>query len=355
MATQPPYPLHESIRDSLDPEYASFYNQYLLHAPQVHHQPVAASRVGGKLIPGGTDPLPVGKTIDIQIPRLETTGPPVLVRVFIPQGAPAAPEGWPVFLWYHGGGWVLGNIDSENSLCTNLCARASCVVITTDYRLAPENPFPAAVHDAWETVLWVVSGAAAEYLRPYIGLNMEVSGDYGGLDLNRLAIGGSSAGGNLAAVMTHKAIGHSIFLEKGIRFTYQILVVPVTDNTASVTTNTTYASYEHTPALPAKKMLWYRRHYLPHEKDWSDPLASPLLANCETFARLPRALVVVAGLDVLRSEGEEYARRLNDAGAQAEVVVVERVPHPFLVMDAVLKNGRDAVSLLCRRLAEAFE
>ncbi|KAL3483285.1 lipase [Aspergillus germanicus] len=342
MATQPPYPLHESIRDLLDPEYASFYDQYLLHAPQVHHQPVAASRVGGKLIPGGTDPLPVGKTIGVQIPRLESTGPPVPVRIFIPPGAPAAPEGWPVFLWYHGGGWVLGNIDSENSLCTNLCVRSRCVVITTDYRLAPENPFPAAVHDAWEAVLWVVSGAAAD-------------GDGGGLDLKRLAIGGSSAGGNLAAVMTHKALGHRIFLDKGIAFRYQILVVPVTDNTASVTTNATYASYKHTPALPAEKMLWYRRHYLPQETDWSDPLASPMLASDENFARLPRALVVVAGLDVLRREGEEYARRLNDAGAQAEVVVVEGVPHPFLVMDAVLKKGRDAVSLLCKRLAEAFE
>jgi triacylglycerol lipase len=179
--------------------------------------------------------------------------------------------------------------------------------------------------------------------------------DGGGLDLKRLAIGGSSAGGNLAAVMTQKALGHSTFIEKGIAFTYQILVVPVTDNTASVTSNATYASYEHTPALPAEKMLWYRRHYLPHETDWSDPLASPLLANDETFARLPRALVVVAGLDVLRWEGEEYARRLYGAGVQAEVVVVEGVPHPFLVMDVVLKKGRDAVSLLCKRLAEAFE
>jgi triacylglycerol lipase len=211
------------------------------------------------------------------------------------------------------------------------------------------------VHDAWETVLWVVSGAAEAYLRPYLGLNIGVSGDSGALDLKRLAIGGSSAGGNLAAVMTQRALHHSTFLEKGTAFMYQILVVPVTDNTASVTTNATYTAYEHTPALPAEKMLWYRRHYLPNETDWSDPLASPLLASEETFASLPKALVVVAGLDVLRREGEEYARRLNDAGAQAEVVVVEGVPHPFLVMDAVLKKGRDAVSLLCKRLAEAFE
>ncbi|KAL3463476.1 lipase [Aspergillus heterothallicus] len=338
---QPPYPLHESIKALLDPEYAAFYNEYLLSAPQVHYQPVAASRVGGKLIPGGTDPLPVGKTIDVQISRTESSGPPVPIRAFVPPGPPPSPAGWPVFLWYHGGGWVLGNIDSENSLCTNLCVRANCVVITTDYRLAPEDPFPAAVHDAWETVLWVVSGAA--------GAHPEI----GGLDLAKLAIGGSSAGGNLAAIMTQKALGHRAF-EKIAGFTYQILVVPVTDNTASVETSKTYKSYEHTAALPAEKMLWYRRHYLPSEGDWASVEASPLLAGEGTFARLPPALVVVAGLDVLRWEGEEYARKLEAAGGRAEVKVVEGVPHPFIVMDAVLQKGRDGVSLLCDRLEAVF-
>ncbi|KAL4875174.1 Alpha/Beta hydrolase protein [Aspergillus karnatakaensis] len=340
---QPPYPLHESIKNLLDPEYATFYNQYLMNAPQVHYQPVAASRVGGKLIPGGTDPLPVGRTIDVRIPRTGSPGPPVPVRVFIPPGTPPTASGWPVFLWYHGGGWVLGNIDSENSLCTNLCVRAKCVVITTDYRLAPEDPFPAAVHDAWETVLWVVSGAAAAHL------------DVGGLDLTKLAIGGSSAGGNLAAILTQKALGHGAFEKTGTKFSYQILVVPVTDNTASVGSSATYKSYEHTAALPAEKMFWYRRHYLPNEADWLKPEASPLLASDETFAKLPPALVVVAGLDVLRWEGEEYARKLNEAGVEAQVRVVEGVPHPFIVMDAVLQKGREGVSLLCERLAATFQ
>ncbi|KAL5340153.1 lipase [Aspergillus crustosus] len=339
---QPPYPLHESIKDLLDPEYAAFYNQYLLKAPQVHYQPVAASRVGGKLIPGGTDSLPVGNTIDIQIPRAESSGPPVRVRVFVPPGIPPSPAGWPVFLWYHGGGWVLGNIDSENSLCSNLCIRANCVVITTDYRLAPESPFPAAVHDAWETVLWVVSGAAAATL------------DIVRLDLANLTVGGSSAGGNLAAIMTQKALGHSAF-ENLNGFIYQILVVPVTDNTASVETSNSYKAYEHTAALPVEKMLWYRRHYLPDEGDWAKPEASPILASHETFAKLPPALIVVAGLDVLRWEGEEYARKLEGAGVQVEVKVVEGVPHPFIVMDAVLQKGRDGVSLLCDRLATALQ
>ncbi|KAI8623588.1 esterase [Xylariaceae sp. FL1651] len=336
---QPPYPLHDSVKDLLDPEYVKFYNEYLLNSPQVHFQPVSTSRVGGKLIPGGTDPVPVGKTTNITISRRESSGPDIPIRAFVPPGSPPV-AGWPVFLWYHGGGWVLGNIESENSLCTNLCTRAKSVVITTDYRLAPENPFPAAVHDAWETVLWVVMGVAASDL----GLP---------IDLSKMTIGGASAGGNLAAVMTQKTLSHKAFVGRpGFRF--QLLVVPVTDNTATVESNATYKSYEHTAALPAAKMLWYRCHYLPNGSDWSSPEASPLLAKDDVFAKLPPALVVVAGLDVLRWEGEEYARRLQCAGVEVEVRVVEGVPHSFIVMDAVLQKGRDGVALVCDRLAAAL-
>ncbi|KAH7316991.1 esterase/lipase/thioesterase [Stachybotrys elegans] len=335
---QPPYPLHDSVKDLLDPEYVEFYKKYLLDVPQVHYQPVAASRVGGRIIPGGTDPVPVGKTIDVKILRQESEGPAVPARVFVPPGSPP-PSGWPIFLWYHGGGWVLGNIDTENSLCTNLCIRAGCIVVTTDYRLTPEHPFPAAVHDGWEAVLWVITGGAAKDAESAI-------------DLSRFSVGGSSAGANMAAVMTQKALGHPAFAGKpGFRF--QLLVVPVTDNTATTESSPTYRSYEHTAALPVEKMLWYRRHYLPNEADWSSPEASPLLVSDDVFAKLPPAFVAVAGLDVLRWEGEEYARRLQRAGVMAEVHVAEGVPHPFLVMDAVLKKGRDGVNLLCEKLAVA--
>lgn len=129
----PPYPLHESVIDKLHPQYVEFYNQHLLNAQQVHYQPVSASRVGGRIIPGGSDDLPVGLTEDISISRLETEGPDVVVRCFTPEGTPPA-NGWPVMVYYHGGGWVLGTIATEGSVCTNMCVRAKCVVITTDYR-----------------------------------------------------------------------------------------------------------------------------------------------------------------------------------------------------------------------------
>lgn len=132
---QPPYPLHHSVADKLDPQYVAFYNKHIINAQQVHYQPVAASRVGGKIIPGGSDILPVGRTQDISIVRRETSGPDVKARCFVPEGD-APPAGWPAMIYYHGGGWVLGNIDTENTVCTNMCKRARWVVITTDYRYA---------------------------------------------------------------------------------------------------------------------------------------------------------------------------------------------------------------------------
>lgn len=137
-APQPPYPLHESVRDRLHPEYVAFYNQYIINQQQVHLQPVAASRTSGILIPGGGPVLEVGKTEDINIKRRETEGPDVPVRVFTPKGEKPE-DGWPVFLYFHGGGWVLGNINTENAVCSNVCVRAKCVVVTVDYRFVFRN------------------------------------------------------------------------------------------------------------------------------------------------------------------------------------------------------------------------
>jgi triacylglycerol lipase len=133
VSTVPPYPLHESVRDKLSPEYVAFYNQYIINNQQVHYQPVEASRTSGTLIPGGGPLLTVGQTEDISIPRQASSGPDVKVRCFTPAGGKPH-DGWPVLLYFHGGGWVLGTIDTENTVCTNICVRANCVVITVDYR-----------------------------------------------------------------------------------------------------------------------------------------------------------------------------------------------------------------------------
>jgi len=292
------------------------------------------SRGSGVLLPGAGPQLPVGKIEDIAIKRKESEGPDVMVRCFTPEGEKPE-EGWPVFLYFHGGGWVLGNIQTENTVASHMCARARCVVISVDYRLAPENPFPAAVHDSWESVLWILSEGATRL----------------SLNLSKIATGGSSAGGNLAAVMTQKALD----TKTPIKFLTQLLSVPVTDNTAMTSNNGTYKAYEFTPALPAEKMLWYRRHYLPNESDWGHPEASPLLWEGEWGALSRKALVVVGGLDVLREEGERFGEKLREGGVDVKTVVMEGMPHPFLAMDAVMKAGRDTITLMVESLKEVFE
>lgn len=202
-------------------------------------------------------------------------------------------------------------------------------------RLAPEHPFPAAVHDCWEALLWLISPETTTHLS---------------ININKLSTGGSSAGGNLAAIMTHKALARP---ELSIKFRTQVLVVPVTDNTATIANNWSWKEFQNTPALPAPKMLWYRKHYLPNESDWSDPDASPLLYK-DDWSKLPSAAVIVGELDVLRAEGEQYAEKLKKAGVPAEVHVMQGMPHPFLAMDAVLEAGKRAITLLCEAAEKSF-
>ncbi|KAI6356034.1 hypothetical protein MCOR25_007988 [Pyricularia grisea] len=326
----PPYPLHPSVASRINPEYAAFYNAHISDKQQVHLQPIATSRSSGVLIPGAGPLLPVGSTQDYSIPRTTSSGPDVKVRVFTPAGT--KPEaGWPACVYFHGGGWVLGTIDTENVVCSNLCSRGGAVVITVDYRLAPEDPFPAAVDDCWEAVRWVVAKGK----------------DLLGLDLDKLATGGSSAGGNLAAVMCQRAA-----VDPNLPpFRLQLLSVPVADNTATPETTASWRENEHTPALPAPKMMWYRRHYLPNQSDWSNPEASPLLWEGD-WSRLPRAVIVCGELDVLRDEGVSFGDKLKKAGVRADVHVLEGQPHPFLAMDGVLEDGRRAITYFCEALKE---
>jgi acetyl esterase/lipase len=130
---QPPYPLHDSVVDRIDPQYAAFYNKHVFDKQQVHLQPISASRSSGILIPGAGPLQPCGSTADYTFPRKESTGPDVRVRCFTPEGdKPAA--GWPVCVYFHGGGWVLGTVDTENVIASHLCARGKCVVVSVDYR-----------------------------------------------------------------------------------------------------------------------------------------------------------------------------------------------------------------------------
>lgn len=207
--------------------------------------------------------------------------------------------------------------------------------VLTGFSLAPENPFPAAVLDSWETLLWV-HGAGRTHLN---------------LDTSKIGVGGSSAGGNLSAVIAHRNAARGFPPLK-----IQLLNVPVTDNTAEVETNSSYRAGEHMPALPAAKMIWYRKHYLPRKEDWSNPEASPLFYpdDAPTWKQVPRAVVVVGELDVLREEGEQYAAKLEKAGVPVELHVMKAQGHPFLAMDGVLEAGRQAITYMVEGCKSAF-
>ncbi|PQE07762.1 AB hydrolase superfamily protein [Rutstroemia sp. NJR-2017a BVV2] len=382
--TSPPYPLHPSILPHLDPTYRNFYNSHLINSQVVHHQPLPVSRSSSILLPGASDPLSVGEVVDLQIPAKgddeDGNETPIPIRVFIPAG-PTPTGGWPLCMYFHGGGWVLGGIDTENTVCSNLCKRGEVVVVTVDYRLAPENPYPAALIDCQTTLLHILTHPA---LLP--------------INSSLLALAGSSAGGNIAAVLSHRLTSPELFSDFKSRYLtvpkLQLLIVPVMDNTAvplldsghslpsqslsassssssissssssssnsnprqpSTNSYPSWTQNQHTPALPAAKMLWFRNHYLPSPSTWSDPGASPLLHE-SGWEKLPRTLVVVGGLDVLRDEGVRYAEKvgMGKGKGKCRLVEWEGMPHPFLAMDGVLKQGADTITYMVEELRDVF-
>jgi acetyl esterase len=282
---------------SLEPEIEALLERMAAAgAPPLERQSVAEARrrfveASAALI---GPPVPVAEVADRTIP-----GPAgeLGVRVFTPHGEPP----FPIVVWFHGGGWVVGTLDTYDPLCRALAAAVPAVVVAVDYRLAPEHRFPAAVEDCYAATLWASRNAAS----------------LGGAQ-QRLAVAGDSAGGNLAAVVALGARDRG-----GPAIGFQLLVYPIMD--AAMDT----ASYREKADgyyLTAAGMRWYWDHYL-GGADGLRPDASPLRAAA--FGGLPPALVVTAEHDVLRDEGEAYAARLRDAGVAAEVRRVPGMVHGF--------------------------
>ncbi|KAG7878177.1 hypothetical protein KL907_004170 [Ogataea polymorpha] len=334
-----PLKIHPSMAGKLDPEYVKFFEEELCNRPEIletHKFPLAKTKAGGNVIPGQAPPKEMAQIYDIQIPRKHTSAEkPIRARVFVPQGtAPAA--GWPCTVWYHGGGWVLGGIDTENSYCTHLADNAHCLVITVDYRLAPEFPFPACVEDAFEALLYVMDTKDLP------------------VDNTKVCVAGSSAGGNLAAIMTHK-YASSPLSKKYPSLKFQMLVVPVTDNSATGETQLSWRENEHTPQLPAAKMLWYRQLYLPLAGETlTTPESSPLFYPDESFKNVPSAFIAAAECDVLRSEAEAYNEKLVKNGIDSQITIYKGVPHTAMVMNARLKQGADLVRDTTGAIKNAF-
>jgi acetyl esterase len=270
----------------------------------------------------GPEPIPpeVGRVEDRAIPGPAGELP---VRIYTPEGAGP----FPLIVFFHGGGFVLCGLDSHDALARSLCNGAGAVVVSVDYRLAPEARFPAAPEDCYAATCWAVDNAAEL-----------------GADAARVAVAGDSAGGNLAAVVSLIAKERG-----GPDLAHQLLIYPVTSN------DLTTPSYEENAEdyfLTREMMRWFWHHYLEREQDGANPLASPLRA--EDLTGLPAATVITAELDPLRDEGEAYARRLEEAGVPTHLVRYDGVIHGFVSMYAIIDKGREALDLGCQRLRESW-
>jgi acetyl esterase len=263
-----------------------------------------------------------------EVAQLAAAGPagPIPLRLYRGQGTgQGSPK--PALIYLHGGGWVIGDLESHDQVCRALANAASCIVVAIDYRLAPEHKFPAAAEDAMAAVAWIAANAG-----------------HLGIDAARLAIGGDSAGGNLAAVAAIDARDRG-----GPHIALQFLVYPAADMSMD------WPSAErHAEQLPLTRaaMHWFIAHYLRSPADKTDWRASPLRAA--SLKGLPPALIVTAGFDPLCDEGQAYAEALRRAGVPVVHELFAGQVHGFLAMGRIVADSQRLIAMAAAALKRAF-
>lgn len=275
-----------------------------------------ARQAVGMLVP----PEPVAQVEDRPVPVPDGE---VLVRVYSPGG-----EGpHPALVFFHGGGFVLGSLDSHDDICRAFANATPCVVVSVQYRLAPEHRFPTGLEDAYAATAWVFDHA--EQLS---------------LDPARIAVGGDSAGGNLATVIAHLAHERGAF-----RPCAQLLLYPATDLASE---SASVQEFGQGYYLTSGQLRYYREHYVETEAELRNPLVSPYFRT--DLRHLPPAHIITAECDPLRDEGEAYAHRLQEAGVPVTLKRYDGMIHGFLSMSAFLEQARVAVADISATLRTAF-
>lgn len=267
--------------------------------------------------------IPVGKIENRMIGGAQGEIP---ARIYTPIAAGASPL--PTLIYFHGGGFVCGDLDSHDTLCRGLTARSGCRVIAVDYRLAPEHRFPAAIEDGYAALRWVEANAPAL-----------------GVDSNRIAVGGDSAGGNIAAVtcLLAKAAG-------GPAIHFQLLIYPLVQCTEDTPSRAEFAD----DVLVSRDALRFlAASYFGDVIPETDFRAAPLMAS--DLGGLPPAYILTAGQDPLRDEGIQYAERLSAAGVPVERVHYEDMTHAFITMTGVVDTARIAVERAGDALRQALQ
>ncbi len=299
-------------------------------APDIHALISLAARARSDSLAEGADPaearsqrraeaaivaerptIPMARVEPIEIPGPAGTIP---ARLYVP---PAAGEGpLPLLLYFHGGGWVIGDLETHDSPCRFIAAHSGAQVLAVDYRLAPEHPFPAAAEDAFAAYAWASANAARLGAEPA-----------------RIAVGGDSAGGNLAAVACLMARDAGATLPA-----MQMLIYPVTDTGRELPSRRTFREGF---LLTSRDMAYYEDRYLPPGTDRGDPRVSVLQAG--ELSGLPPAYVATAGFDPLRDEGDAYAQRLREAGVPVALHRHPGLVHTFVNLTAISPTARAAM------------
>ena len=259
--------------------------------------------------------------------RLTGPGSDIAIRIYTPRELKTG-EKLPVLIWFHGGGFVIGSLDTHDSVCRMLANQADCIVVAVDYRLAPESKFPDAVEDCKAALKWVALHAV----------------EFGG-DASCMAVGGDSAGANLATVMAILArdAAHP-------KLVFQLLVYPCT---APEPETASHYKFKEGYVLSRNSITWFYRQYLRSSKDVKDFRFAPLILD--DLSGLPAALIIVAGYDPLRDEGMDYARRLIEAGNRVRLSNYEGMVHGFYLMGGAVDAARRAVTESAEALREAFD
>ena len=259
--------------------------------------------------------------------RISGPGSHIPIRIYTPREIKTG-EKLPVLIWFHGGGFVIGSLETHDSVCRMLANQADCIVVAVDYRLAPESKFPAAVEDCEAALKWVALHAV----------------EFGG-DPACIAVGGDSAGANLAAVMAILArdVAHP-------KLAFQLLIYPCT---APEPETASHHKFKEGYVLTRNSITWFYRQYLRSGRDVNDFRFAPLILD--DLSGLPAALIIVAGYDPLRDEGVEYARKLIEAGNRVRLSNYEGMVHGFYLMGGAVDAARRAVAELAGALREAFD
>jgi acetyl esterase/lipase len=301
----------ETLSKPLHPQVQAFIDAADSSRPKLHELEPAAARAQAAgvadLIGQGPD---VANVDDVVIPVRDGTIP---ARVYAPQRSHAT------VVWFHGGGWVIGGLDTHDAMCRTLAHAAQSTIVSVAYRLAPEHPFPIPLEDAWTALLWA---SEAHGSAP-------------------LAVGGDSAGGNLAAVCALRARDRG-----GPSLALQVLVYPVTDHDLAT------ASYIERGGegarLSGRSMEWFWDQYVPDPADRASPEASPLRAP--DLSGLPPAIVLTAEYDPLRDEGRAYAQRLRDAGVAVTADHYDDMSHPFFAFVNVFDRSNEAIERVAEHI-----